>query len=93
MIKKTIKTILFASLMSLMILPVGGMNFDDIPEAFAMQHDMESDRHFHSEVLTETITKESTMILRDSKATSFNPIHFEHSYSDNIPDRTNRSHN
>ena len=83
MITKTIKTILFVSLIVVMI----------IPEAFAMQHNMINDRQIGSMVLTETITKESTMILRDSKATSFNPIHFEHSYSDNIPDRNNRSHN
>ena len=82
MITKTIKTILFASLIVAMI----------IPEAFAMQHNMINDRQFGSMVLPETTINESTMILRDSKATSFNPIHFEHSYSDKIPDRNNRGH-
>ena len=76
------KTILFASLIVAMI----------IPEAFAMQHNMTNDRQIGSVVLPEITINESTQILRDSKATSFHPIHFEHSYSDHIPDRHNRGH-
>ena len=87
------KIILFASLISAMILPVSGMNFDNMSEAFAMQHSRINGNYFQNMGLVEITTKESTQILRDSKATSFHTIHFEHSYSDNIPDRTNRSHN
>lgn len=84
------KTILFASLITAMILPFSGMNFDDIQEAFAMQHSMINKMHSDNMDSTEIIPKESNQIVRHNKATSFHPIHFEHSYNNEIPDRSHR---
>lgn len=92
MITKSIKTILFALLIAVMILPVSGMNFNDMPEAFAMQHTVINNKYFQNMGLAEITANEATQKIRDNKATSFNPIYFEHSYTDKIPDRSNRGH-
>ena len=71
-----------------MILPFSGMDFEDVQKAFAMQHGM-SDDHFHGmDISTKRIINEATQMVRDSKATSFNPIHFDRSYTDEVQDRT-----
>lgn len=85
------KTILFAFLIAAMILPFNGMNFDDIQEAFAMQHIMVDNMHFQNTALTEITTEESTQIVRHNKATSFDSIYFELSYNNEIPDRSIRN--
>lgn len=84
------KTILFASLIATVILTFSGMNFDDIQEAFAMQHNMKNYKQSNNMDSTEIITKESNQIVRHSKATSFHPIYFEHSYNNDNPDRSHR---
>ena len=95
---KAITIILFVSLIS--VVSFSGIAFDDIQEAFAMQHVMIDDMHFHSSgVPVERTTNEATQMVRDNKATSFDP-NFEHHYTDaenkmnypqlNIPDRFNR---
>lgn len=91
MTTKTIKIILFAGLIAAMILPFNGMDypFDDVQEAFAMQHVMRSDMHFHgTDLSTKRVINETTQTLRDSKATSFNPIYFDSSYPDEVQDRS-----
>jgi hypothetical protein len=95
MASKAITIILFVSLIS--VVSFSGITFDDIQKAFAMQHVMMiDDRHFHSSgVPVERTTNEATQMVRDSKATSFDPIYFEHSYTaTELPDRynNNRSH-
>ena len=84
---KTIKTILFASLT--MILLFSGMDFEVVQKAFAMQHVMIDDMHFHGmDHSTKRVITEATQMVRDSKATSFNPIYFDRSYTDEIQDRS-----
>jgi len=79
--RNKIKTILFAVLIVAMILP-----FSVMPEAHAMQHDgIRDDRSFHDmDISTKRVTHDSTHMLRDSKAISFNPIYFEYTYTHDI---------
>ena len=88
--KNKIKTILFAGLVAAMILP-----FSVMPETHAMQQViMKDDRSFHSiDISTKKVTHDSTHMLRDSKATSFNPIYFEHTYSTDINEILDRTSN
>ena len=82
----TTKTILFASLIATIILPFSGMDFEDVQEAFAMQHHM-SDNYFHgTDISTKRVINDVTQTLRDSKATSFNPIYFDRFYTDDVQD-------
>lgn len=69
-----------------MILPFSAMDFEDVQKAFAMQHGT-SDNHFHGvDLSTKRIINESTQMLRASKATSFNPIYFDRSSTDDLHD-------
>lgn len=78
--RNKIKTILFVGLVIAMILP-----FSVMPEAHAMQYGMRDDRSFHGiDISTKRVTHDSTHMLHDSKATSFNPIYFEYTYTHDI---------